>query len=219
MINAANIDYKAELARKGIHFLSLSIPIIYYYIERDLALAILVPVTLTFLVVDLLRYYHKPTADLFYNVFGFMLRKHERDANTKRLNGATNVLIAASLCIIIFPKLIVLTAFPILIISDSVAALFGRRFGKKKFLQKSVEGSTAFFLFALIVIAFTPKIGGGFMEYLIGAVAALVGTVVEASSWKFDDNLSIPLSVGVVMWGLYFLVYPSVNLFALTFAR
>lgn len=219
MINAANINYKAELARKGIHFFSLSIPIIYYYIERDLALAILVPITLAFLAVDLLRYYHKPTADLFYNVFGFMLRKHEQDANTKRLNGATNVLIAASLCVIIFPKLIVLTAFPILIISDSVAALFGRRFGKRKFLQKSAEGSTAFFLFALIVIAFTPKINGSIDEYLIGAAAAFVGTVVEAGSWKIDDNLSIPLSVGVVMWGLYFIMYPSVNLFTLTFAR
>lgn len=219
MIDAANIDYKAELARKGIHFTSLSIPIIYYYIERDMALAILVPVTLAFLTVDLLRYYHKPTADLFYKIFGFMLRKHEQDKNSKRLNGATNVLIAASLCVIIFPKLIVLTAFPILIISDSVAALFGRRFGKRKFMQKSVEGSTAFFLFALLVIVFTPKIGGGINEYLIGAVAALVGTVVEASSWKIDDNLSIPLSVGVVMWGLYFLAYPSVNLFAHSFSH
>ncbi len=219
MINAANIDYKAELARKGIHFFSLSIPIIYYYIERDLALAILVPITLAFLTVDLLRYYHKPTAQLFYTIFGFMLRKHELDENSKRLNGATNVLIAASLCVIIFPKLIVLTAFPILIISDSVAALFGRRFGKRKFLQKSVEGSTAFFIFALIVIAFTPKINGSIDEYLIGAVAALVGTIVEAGSWKIDDNLSIPLSVGVVMWGLYFMVYPSVNLFAHSIVR
>jgi len=219
MINAANIDYKAELARKGIHFLSLSIPIIYFYIERDLALTLLVPITLTFLVIDLLRYYHRPTADLFYYVFGFMLRKHEQDENSKRLNGATNVLIAATLCVIIFPKLIVLTAFPILIISDSVAALFGRRFGKRKFLQKSVEGSLAFFIFALIVIAFTPKVNGSMNEYLIGAIAAFVGTVVEAGSWKIDDNLSIPLSVGVVMWGLYFLVYPSVNLFAISFSH
>jgi dolichol kinase len=219
MINAVNIDYKAELARKGIHFFSLSIPIIYYYIERDLALAILVPITLAFLAVDLLRYYHKPTANLFYTVFGFMLRKHELDENSKRLNGATNVLIAASLCVIIFPKLIVLTAFSILIISDSVAALFGRQFGKRKFLQKSAEGSMAFFLSALLVIAFTPKVGGNIDEYFIGAVAAFVGAVVEAGSWKIDDNLSVPLSVGVVMWGLYFLFYPSVNLFALTFAR
>lgn len=219
MIDAANIDYKAELARKGIHLFSLSIPIIYYFIERDRALEILVPITLFFLTIDLLRYYHKPTADLFYKIFGFMLRQHEQDQNSKRFNGATNVLIAATLCVIIFPKLIVLTAFPILIISDSVAALFGRRFGKRKFMQKSVEGSTAFFLFALVVVYFTPKVEYSVAEYMIGVIAAFVGTLVEASSWKIDDNLSVPLSVGVVMWGLYFILYPSVNLFAHTIGK
>lgn len=213
MENTAHIDYTAEVARKGIHFTSLSIPIIYYFIERDLALAILVPVTLAFFAVDMLRYYHPPTAKLFYSIFRFMLRKHEQDHTEKRLNGATNVLIAASVCVLVFPKLIVLTAFPILIISDSVAALFGRRFGRHKFLRKSVEGSLAFFLFALPVVYFTPKVEYSAVEFLIGAAAALVGTVVEAGSWKIDDNLSIPLSVGAVMWALYFLIYPSVDLF------
>lgn len=214
MIDKPDIDYKAEIARKSIHLTSLSIPIIYYFIERDLALELLVPITFAFLIVDLLRYYHKPTAELFYKIFRFMLRKHEQDERKKRLNGATNVLIAATLCVIIFPKLIVLTAFPILIVSDTFAALIGRKFGRRKFMRKSVEGSTAFFLFALFVIALTPKVEYSMIEYLIGIIAAVVGTVVEASSWMFDDNLTIPLSVGVVMWGLYFVFYPTINLFA-----
>ena len=215
MINAANIDYTAEIARKAIHLCSLSIPVIYYFIERDLALMILVPVTLGFLTVDLLRYYHGPTSRLFYRIFSFMLRKHEQDPSSKRLNGATNVLIAASLCVIIFPKLVVLTAFPILIISDSVAALFGRRFGKRKFMQKSLEGSGAFFVSALLVVYFTAKVDHAITEYAIGAAAAFVGTVAEAGSWKIDDNLSIPLSVGAVMWTLYYFLYPAIDLHAL----
>ncbi|MBI2429759.1 MAG: dolichol kinase [Ignavibacteriales bacterium] len=216
MIHEANIEYTAEIARKGIHLSSLSIPVIYYFIERDLALQLLVPITLAFLTVDLLRYYHKPTADLFYKTFGFMLRKHEQDGTSKRLNGATNVLIAATLCVILFPKLIVLTAFTILIVSDTFAALIGRKFGKRKFLQKSVEGSLTFFITALIVVALTPKVEWSPTEYLIGAVAAVAGTIVEAGSWKIDDNLSVPFSVGIVMWGLYLLLYPSVNLFNYT---
>jgi dolichol kinase len=219
MIGAANIDYKAEVARKGIHLTSLSIPIIYYFISRDAALLILVPVTLSFLVVDLLRYHHKPTATLFYKIFRFMLREHEQDENSKRLNGATNVLIAATLCVTLFPKIIVLTAFTILIISDSMAALIGRRFGKRKFLEKSVEGSLAFFVFAVAVIFATPKIEYSIVEYSIGIFAAAVGTVVEAASLKIDDNLSIPLAVGVVMWGMYWIFFPSINLFAYTFGH
>jgi dolichol kinase len=219
MSDTGQIDYKAELARKGIHLSSLSIPIIYYFISRDLALALLLPITFAFLAVDLLRYYHKPTADLFYKVFRFMLRKHEQDENSKRLNGATHVLIAASLCVIIFPKLIVLTAFTILIISDSFAALIGRRFGKRKFLSKSVEGSLAFFVFGILVVAVTPKVDYSITEYCIGIFGAGVGTVAEALPWNVDDNLSIPLSIGVAMWALYFLFYPSVNLFLLTFGN
>jgi dolichol kinase len=140
------------------------------------------------------------------------LRKHEHDEKAKRLSGATHVLISASICVLIFPKLITITAFAILIISDSAAALIGRRFGSRKFLNKSLEGSSAFFLSALIVIAVTPKISTGAGEYLIAAVAAAIGTVVEALSVKIDDNLSIPISVGVFMWILYDVFYPSLNL-------
>lgn len=214
MVGAGDIEYRAEVVRKGIHLSSLNIPVIYYFIDRDLALMLLIPVTAAFIAVDLLRYYHEPTARLFYKVFRFMLRKHEQDGNSKRLNGASNVLIAATVCVVLFPKLVVLTAFTILIISDTFAALIGRKFGRHRFLGKSVEGSLAFFLFGLAVVAVTPKVTYALPEYLIGALAATVGTVAEAFPWKIDDNLSIPLSVGAVMWGLYALVYPSVDLFA-----
>ena len=140
------------------------------------------------------------------------MRSHEHDERSKRLNGATHVLISATLCVIIFPKLITITAFAVLIISDSAAALVGRRFGRKKFLSKSVEGSAAFFLSALVVIAATPKISSGAGEYFIAIVAAAIGTIVEALSVGIDDNLSIPISIGTVMWLLYGLFYPSLNL-------
>ena len=212
MIDQRNIDYKAEVIRKSIHLCSLSIPIIYYFISREQALILLVPVTLAFLCVDLLRHFHSSTAKVFYRVFGWLLRTHEHDGKSKRLNGATHVLISATLCVLVFPKLITITAFAILIISDSAAALVGRRFGKKKFFNKSVEGSAAFFLSALIVIAVTPKISSSAGEYFIAIVAAAIGTVVEALSIGIDDNLSIPISVGTVMWILYDVFYPSLSL-------
>ena len=207
-----NIDYRAELIRKTIHLCSLSIPVTYYFISRERALMLLVPVMSMFLIVDLLRYFHEPTAKLFYRSFGWLLRSHEHDHKAKRLSGATHVLISATLCVLVFPKLITITAFAILIISDSAAALVGRRFGRKRFLNKSLEGSAAFFLTALAVIAATPKISSGSGEYAIAVIAAAVGTVVEALSVGIDDNLSIPLSIGTVMWVLYDIFYPSLNL-------
>lgn len=213
-----NIDYKAEIFRKSIHLCSLSIPIVYYFISREKALILLVPITLVFLVVDLLRHFHPPTAKIFYEAFGWMLRSHEHDQRKRRLSGATHVLISATLCVLIFPKLITITSFAILIISDSAAALVGRRFGRRKFLRKSFEGSAAFFCTALIVITATPKVSSEVGEYVIAAVAAAVATVIEAMSVGIDDNLSIPFSVGIVMWALYGVFYPSLNLHLLYFA-
>lgn len=207
-----NIDYKAEVIRKSIHLCSLSIPIIYYFISRIQALFLLVPMMLLFLGVDLLRHFHAPTAKVFYETFGGLLRKHEHDEKAKRLSGATHVLISATICVLIFPKLITITAFAILIISDSAAALVGRRFGSRRFLNKSLEGSAAFFLTALLVIAATPKVSTGAGEYFIAAAAAAIGTVIEALSVGIDDNLSIPISIGAVMWVLYGVFYPSLNL-------
>ncbi|HLP17321.1 MAG TPA: SEC59/DGK1/VTE5 family protein [Bacteroidota bacterium] len=220
MNETATIEYKAEVVRKGIHACSLSIPIIYYFIPRELALMILAPLTIFFLVIDLARYYHKPTAEIFYKIFKWMLRSHELDEKSKRLNGATNVLIAATLCVLILPKMIFITAFTILIVSDSLAALVGRRWGRHKFFTKSFEGSLAFFLSAVAVVLVASMLkyhpadetgfraGIGFNGYniWIGIAAAAVGTVVEALPVKVDDNLSIPFSIGAVMWLLYLIV-------------
>ncbi len=207
--------YAGEMARKAIHLCSLSIPIVYLFISRSTALAILIPLAIAFGCTDLARLYHPPTASLYQKYFGWLLRAHERSEGTKRLNGATYVLLSACICVLLFPKLIVVTAFSILIISDTSAALIGRKFGTRPFFKKSLEGTLAFLLSALVVVAVAPKAESLPLEYVIGAVAALVGAVVEAASISIDDNLSIPLSIGVVMWSLYLLLLPGVNVFAL----
>jgi dolichol kinase len=208
-------SYATEIIRKGIHLLSLLIPVVYTFISRNTALTILIPLTLIFGLSDIARLFIPAFGRWYNGIFGFLLRMHERNEHGRRLNGATYVLLASTILIIIFPKVIVITAIGILIISDSSAALIGRRFGKHRFLTKTLEGATAFFVTALVVVVVAPKIEYIPAEYLIGAAGALIGAVVEASAVGLDDNLSIPLSVGVVMWLLYAAVLPSVNLYRL----
>jgi dolichol kinase len=209
--DTATIGYQHEIARKGIHLFSLSIPIIYFFISRQLALYLILPITAAFIIVDTARYYIPPVARWFYYWFGWLLRRHETDINKKRLSGASNVLISASLCVLLFPKIIAISAFSILVISDTASALIGRRFGRHRFLAKSLEGSMAFFISAVIVIIVSPKIDRLPMEYFIGIIAAAIGTVVEALPIKLDDNLTIPLSVGFSLWVLYFLFLPAID--------
>ena len=213
-VDNGSINYRDEVIRKAIHFCSLSIPIIYYFIARHDAILILSVLCFSALVLDLGRHANPSLSKVFHSLFGFMLRKHELDSKKKNLNGATYVFISALICVIIFPKVLFITAFSILIISDSLAALIGRKFGRHKFLLKSFEGTLTFFISASIVIFFTPKVANLPMEYVIGIIAAAVGAIVENISFGWaDDNLSIPLSIGVTMWGLYMLLLPNLPLF------
>jgi dolichol kinase len=212
-IDNATIHYRDELVRKLIHLFSLSIPIIYYFVSRSDAILILSILTFLALLLDLTRYLSPAVGKIFYAVFGFLLRKHELDTRKKNLNGATYVLISALICVILFPKILFITAFSILIISDSMAALIGRKFGKHKLFAKSLEGTLAFFVSASIVVFVTPKVNDLPVEYLIGIIAAAVGAIVENVSFGFaDDNLAIPISIGFTMWLLYLALLPELQI-------
>jgi len=212
-IDSGTIDYKSELLRKSIHFCSLSIPIVYYFLDKESALNILIPLTIFTVIIDFGRFFIKPLNIFIEKAFGFLMREHEIDSKQKNLNGASYVFIAATLTIWIFPKLIFIPAFTMLIICDIAAALIGRRYGKVKFLAKSLEGTLAFFVFSILVVLFTPKVEGLLLEYVIGIIGGAVGAIIENISYGWaDDNLTIPLSIGFTMWGLYYWLLPNLAL-------
>lgn len=207
------INYKNELYRKGIHMVSLSIPFVYYFITKQLALTLLIPLLVFSLVIDYGRYYSSALAEYVKKFFGFLMRKHEWDHKKKNLNGATYVIMSAVFVILIFPKIFVITAFAVLIIGDVAAALIGRRFGKTKFLFKSLQGTLAFFFFSCIVVIAAPKVKGILAEYLIGFVAVAIGAIAEniSGTWA-DDNFTIPVTVCITMWILYIIFLPNIPL-------
>ncbi len=212
-VDSATINYRDEIIRKMVHLCSLSIPITYYFISRYDAIIILSILTITAVIIDVSRYFNPTLERMVRTYLGFMMREHEWDRKKKNLNGATYVFISALACAIIFPKVFFITGFVVLIISDTSAALIGRKFGKNKFLAKSLEGTLAFFITAVVVVFLTPKITGEPLEYLIGIIAVAVGAIVENISFGIaDDNLSIPMSIGLTMWGLYLIFFPGLEL-------
>lgn len=210
-----NISYRKELERKLIHLCALSIPITYTFLSTELILSIIIPLTLCFVILDLLSKKIKFIRLFVFKYFGRMLRSHETDKNIV-LNGASWVMISATLCIAAFPKIICITSFSIMIISDISAALIGRRFGKHKIYGKSYEGCAAFILSAIVVV-FITGINFQMPEYffVFGIFASIVGAVVElySTALYLDDNISIPIAIGSTFLLLNYL-FGIENMFA-----
>jgi len=211
--NDIDHDFRIELLRKLIHLSSIAMPVIYYFITKTLALQILTLLAVISLSVDMARHFPNSFSGLFNKIFGFLLRRHERDRRAKSLNGATWYFIAAVVCVAVFPRYITIISFAILTFADVASAIVGRRFGRRRFRGRSLEGSMAFIAAAVFVVALSPKIEYRFSEYLIGAFAAVVGAAAEVLSHDLiDDNIAIPVSTGATMWLLYALIHPAMNL-------
>jgi dolichol kinase len=202
-----NISFFQELLRKAIHLCSLSIPIIYIFFSKETMLIILVPIMIIVVLGDIITKINPIMRTLYLKAFGFMLRKHEIQTKEMLLNGASWVMISAVLTIFFFPKIIAIVALSVLFISDIVAAIIGRKYGKKRFLglkKKSWVGTIAFFISAMVVVSIYGYIFEMPLPYFfVGIVAAATAAIAEAIAnevLRTDDNLAIPISFGIMMW-------------------
>ncbi len=181
-----------EMRRKAVHLATLIIPIGYGFFPKTAILTFLVPFFLLYLAVDLLRHFHPGLAALFKKYFfGRVLRDEEE----RRLMGSTYFLFASILTILLFPKTIAIVSLLILILSDTAAALVGKGVGRRRLFRKTFEGTMAFLTSSLLIVWFYPG-----LDRLAGSVAAFGTTMIEVLPIPLDDNLTIPLCAGALMF-------------------
>lgn len=181
-----------EIRRKIVHLTTLIIPVGYALISEKTVLFFLIPFFLALLLVDLLRHFHSGMASLFRKYFfGKVLREEEESS----FMGSTYFIFSTILTILLFPKSIAIASLLILILSDTAAALIGRWIGKTPIFGKSLEGSAAFFLSSLLIVWIYPN-----LNRFSGSLAAMGATLIEILPIKVDDNLTIPLVAGAIMF-------------------
>jgi len=183
---------RVEITRKIVHLVTLAIPIAYALLPEETVLIVVFLLFLGFLSVDLLRHYHSGMAFLFHEYFfGKVLREQEKDT----LMGSTYFLFSSVLTILLFPKSIAIVSLLILILSDTSAALVGKGMGKISIFGKTLEGSLAFFFSSLALVWFYPN-----LNRFWGSIAALGATLIEILPIRVDDNFTIPLVAGAIMF-------------------
>ena len=181
-----------EIKRKIVHLTTLVVPVGYAVTSEKTVSLFLVPFFLALLLVDLIRHFHPGMASLFRKYFfGRVLREEEGPT----FMGSTYFIFSTILTILLFPKSIAITSIFILILSDTAAALVGKGVGKIRIFGKTLEGSIAFFLTSLFIVWIYPNLNRFF-----GSLAALGAALIEILPVRLNDNLSIPLVAGAIMF-------------------
>jgi dolichol kinase len=192
------VSLEKELLRKANHVLIAILPISYFFFTKAQILYFLIPIGSSIILLDYYRHKISLIGKIFNRIFSKILRDHEK----KQLCGASYFSIAALIIFIFLPKIIAINAFLILAISDSLAAIIGKKLQSGPFFEKSIAGSSAFFISAILIII---AIGLIFKEtllyYLFAAMAAFIATIIEARPQllKMDDNFTIPVSFGLTL--------------------
>lgn len=182
-----------ELKRKSIHAAMVVIPLWIYFMPprtADIGLIIASMATIAF---DVWRLSDNKLKRFFLKFFKSLIRRHEEE----HLLGSTYFMIAALISVLIFQKLIAISALLFLVIGDMAAAVFGKKYGKPRYWGKSIEGSLACFLSCLIIGYIILKSEEGANQLVwAGALAAVIAEAVPA---PMDDNMRVPIISGMIM--------------------
>ncbi len=94
-----------------------------------------------------------------------------------------------------FSATVATPALTVLALADPAASVVGRTRGRTRLGKGSVLGTATFIGVALLVL--WPQVGLG-----AAALAALAAAAVEVLPLGLDDNLTVPLACGAVLWWL-----------------
>ena len=197
--NTTSKSYKKEICRKSLHLSSLWMPILIYFVPKMYAAGVFAFILLADFCMEYGNYKKNKIAQKLFRIFSFILRKREMQKQKLTFTGSIYVLMSALICTLIFPKNIAVISLAVMLVSDTFAALVGKAFGMHKIYQnKSIEGSLAFFVSAVLIMFICRSL------YPFSAVcvfACLIATLVELfeNLIKIDDNLSIPLCIGAIL--------------------
>lgn len=156
---------------------------------------------------DISRHYQGTIQDLVDKIFSKIMRKKEKSGSFN-LSGVSYMFLGFFITCLLFSKCTAISAFLVLIISDSAAAIVGKHVGKQTHHGKSVEGAGAFFLSSFLIGLLSYTFSAYSASFFTILLASAVTTFVEYNSnrYNINDNLAIPVTYGMVISILGFFI-------------
>ena len=185
------LKYNQEVYRKCIHMSSSIIAILLWILGKDVFLPFIMSATIFFLIIDYLRIYIRTLEKFYSTLFGSVTRHYEYH----RFSGASWVFIGSAATIFLFNEKVAIISLLVMSLSDSAAAIIGIKYGRTYLFNKSLEGSSAFFITSsIIIISLSPAL------FIVNIIAVLTSVVIELLSTPvLNDNLFIPVATGIIL--------------------
>jgi dolichol kinase len=184
-----------HIGRKLYHLVGgIGLLSIYSIIGRDRALVFYAALFIIALGIDIIRLTIPSVNNFIFARFGSFIRKNE----AHKLTGTASYILGIGLSLYVFSKPVATAAICFLAFGDVAATTIGERFGKTKIGNKSLEGTVAFVIAALLAGGVLFIIGSG-TNPLVMVLGSLVAAGVELLTLPINDNLLIPIVSGGVM--------------------
>lgn len=194
-------DYRNEVYRKGIHLSSLWIPALIYFGGTTVSLCVFAFALIGEIMLEYGHYRRWRWTRILFTLplVASTMRSRERQHKRFTMTGGVYVLASSLVCTLIFSNIIAAISLTVMLISDTLAALVGKAIGQRKiYRNKTLEGTVAFFVSALLIMMmFNPL----FTFTYVSVIACFAAVFMELfEHWfELDDNFSIPLVTGIIL--------------------
>ena len=200
------ISYVEEIKRKLIHLSSLWMVAATLLLAQKQWIVCLIFAVLLLLTLVLEHDYAnggKYLGRLYGKLFKKMLRNEVKPGQWI-VSGGAPVLAAGLMMNVLFAPVIAASGLAVMLTGDAFAALIGRKFGKHKAVNgKSWEGFFSFIIVGYGAMAAVLAIVGVQERYFLWGIAGVILAAVAElfqKQLKVDDNFSIPLCSGAVLF-------------------
>lgn len=201
------LEIPEQTSKQIFHWRSIARPlaalfvVFSFFVAHNILLYVIGALSLFFIILDLLRLLIGSVNILFFAKLRGVFKEKEK----AKFSSMTLFLTAIFILFLVFPNNVASVASLFLIFGDLMAKVFGLIFGKTRFVTKTLEGTTAYFVFSLLAgFIFSLFVPLPFWIIVLGALTAAL--VEPLSIFGIDDNFTVGLISGSVMYALLVLV-------------